>query len=79
MAISGISAYASQAVSQSPTVRSTDGGSRVQAVGAVQQDNSSNPAEESRESVQNTAPTENERQEALQSGRTRGSFVNITA
>ncbi|WP_143270656.1 MULTISPECIES: hypothetical protein [unclassified Azospirillum] len=60
-------------------MRSTDGGSRVQAVGAVQQDNSSNPAEESRESVQNTAPTENERQEALQSGRTRGSFVNITA
>ncbi len=79
MAISGISAYASQAVSQSPTVRSSDGGSRVPAVNAAQQDNSSNPAEESRESVQNTAPTENERQEAVQSGRTRGSFVNITA
>jgi hypothetical protein len=79
MAISGVSAYASQAVTQSPTVRSTDGGSRVQAVNAVQQENTTNQAEESRESVQNTSPTESERQEALQAGRTRGSFLNITA
>ena len=27
----------------------------------------------------NTAPTEQQRQEALSAGRTRGSFVNITA
>lgn len=80
MAISGVSAYASQVVSQSPTVRSTDGGSRVSAVSPVEQETTTQQtAQQEQAQTQNTTPTDSERQEAVQAGRTRGSFVNITA
>lgn len=79
MSVSSISSYASQAVAQSPTVRTTDGGFRAQPVQPVEAAERETTAQQQQETAQNTEPTEQERQQALQSGRTRGSFVNITA
>ncbi|HYE48572.1 MAG TPA: hypothetical protein VEB20_03205 [Azospirillaceae bacterium] len=48
----------------------------VEAVRPVERDSQRQQAEGQEA---NTAPTEQQRQEALSAGRTRGSFVNITA
>lgn len=79
MAIGGVSSYSSS-VFQTPGVRPPDNttGTRVQPVPSSTEEQTERTA--STQSQQpNTSPTDNERQEALSAGRTRGSFVNISA
>ncbi|MFV3076790.1 hypothetical protein [Niveispirillum fermenti] len=76
MAISGVSAYSS--VFQTPGVRPADT-ARVQPVPPAEQEAQQAATTQQENQQTNTNPTDNERQEALTAGRTRGSFVNITA
>lgn len=79
MAISGVSSYSSS-VFQTPGVRPADNttGTRVQPVQSSTEEQTERTS--SAQSQQpNTNPSDNERQEALSAGRTRGSFVNISA
>lgn len=75
MAISGVSAYSS--VFQTPGVRPADT-ARVQPVPPAEQE-AQQAATQQENQQTNTSPSDTERQEALNAGRTRGSFVNITA
>lgn len=77
MAISGVSSYSS--VFQSPGVRPAENGARVQPVPPADQQAQQTASAQQDNQQPNTNPTDNERQEAVSSGRTRGSFVNITA
>ncbi|MBP7340278.1 hypothetical protein [Niveispirillum sp.] len=78
MAISGVSSYSSS-VFQTPGVRPAESNTRVQPVPPADQQAQQATATQQDNQQTNTNPTDNERQEALSSGRTRGSFVNITA
>lgn len=78
MAISGVSSY-STSVFQTPGVRPAENGSRVQPVPPADQQAQQAAATQQDNQQPNTNPSDNERQEAVASGRTRGSFVNITA
>lgn len=78
MSISSVSSYSS--VFQSPGTRPVDYGTQVQPVQAAQQQAEQTAASAQQDSQQtNTNPTDNERQEAINAGRSRGNFVNITA
>lgn len=78
MAISGVSSYSSS-VFQTPGVRPADNGTRVQPVPPPDQQAPQASSTQNNQQQPNTNPTDNERQEALSAGRTRGSFVNISA
>jgi hypothetical protein len=78
MAISGVSSYSSS-VFQTPGVRPAESNTRVQPVPPAEQEAQQAAATQQDNQQTNTNPTDNERQEAVASGRTRGSFVNITA
>lgn len=78
MAISGVSSY-STSVFQTPGVRPTDNGARVQPVPPPDQQAQQAATTQQDNQQTNTNPSESQRQEAVASGRTRGSFVNITA
>ena len=78
MAISGVSSYSSS-VFQTPGVRPAENSTRVQPVPASDQQAQQTSATQQDNQQTNTNPTDTERQEAVSSGRTRGSFVNITA
>lgn len=79
MAISSISS-GSTSVFQTPTVRPADNTTRVQPVPAPdQQAQQTAAADQQDNQPTNTNPTDTQRNDAIASGRTRGSFVNITA
>lgn len=78
MAISGVSSYSSS-VFQTPGIRPQENSARVQPVPPADQQAQQATATQQDNQQTNTNPTDNERQEAVASGRTRGSFVNITA
>lgn len=78
MAISGVSSYSSS-VFQTPGVRPQENNARVQPVPPADQQAQQASTTQQDNQQTNTNPTDNERQEAVASGRTRGSFVNITA
>ncbi len=80
MAISGVSSYSSS-VFQTPGVRPPDNttGTRVQPVPPSTEEQTERTASAQNQQQTNTNPTDNERQEAVSAGRTRGSFVNISA
>ena len=78
MAISSISS-GSTSVFQTPTVRPADNTTRVQPVPPPDQQAQQTAATQQDNQQTNTNPTETERRDAVASGRSRGSFVNITA
>lgn len=78
MAISGVSSNSSS-VFQTPGVRPAESNTRVQPVPPSDQQAQQTASTQQDNQQTNTNPTDNERQEAVASGRTRGSFVNITA
>ncbi|MFV3130016.1 hypothetical protein [Niveispirillum sp. KHB5.9] len=79
MAISGVSSYSSSTF-QPTGVRPAESNTRVQPVPPADQQAQQTAAATQQDNQQtNTNPTESQRQEATASGRTRGSFVNITA
>ena len=79
MAISSVSSNSSQSVFQSPGVRPAENTARVNPVPAADQQAQQTAATQQDNQQTNTSPSETERQDAVASGRTRGSFVNITA
>jgi len=78
MAISGVSSYSSS-VFQPPGVRPAESNTRVQPVPPSDQQTQQTASTQQDNQQTNTNPTDTQRQEAASSGRTRGSFVNITA
>ncbi len=77
MAISGVSSYSSS-VFQAPGVRPAESNTRVQPVPPPDQQAQQTAATQQDNQQTNTNPSDSQRQDAAASGRTRGSFVNIT-